>query len=409
MENGQIVSTTATFTVTNSGKDAVASPSLMVNAPFNNAGAASGGCATGTAIPGIGSAPANTCIIVVNYPGTAGTPGVINDSPGVLINGGSANDSIAAALLTGTIQTPSSLKLVGFGSSEPAVDLGSVNVNTPAAGQGGQAILLYRNEGGHDTAKVNYYFWTNAAGANGGLAVQGTAGADTDDFKVVPELSTCFQGSAILHSGQYCKVVVSFQPKHEGLRLAGFTLSDAKTAPTQKVDFKGYGIDPASNVNDKVIITPNFASLIGTPSSAGQATTVAEYTTIPTQGFTITNTFTSAITVALNLTNSNFTMVAEPAGTTTPACTSGAALAAGSACGVWVKFWPATGAAPVFQPGSLSVGVTGAATETVSAGMMGRARRHGADGAESDHWSRLRQGDPRDTVGLHALHGDEHW
>ena len=374
MENGQIVPTTATFTVTNSGKDAVASPSLAVYPPFNNAGAASGGCANGLPIPGIGSAPANTCIIVVNYPGTAGTPGIVSDSPGVLINGGTGvNDSSAAALLTGTIQTPSSLKLVGFGASEPAVDLGFVNVNTPAAGQGGQAILLYRNEGGHDTAKVNYYFWTNAAGADAGLATQGTANADTDDFYVVPELSTCFQGSAILHSGQYCKVVVKFQPKHEGRRLAGFTLSDTKT-PTQKVDFSGYGLDPASNGNDKVIITPNFASLIGTPSSAGLATTVAEYTTIPTQGFTITNTFTGAITLALNLTNTNFTTVAEPAGTTTTPCTNGAGLAAGSACGVWVKFVPATGATPVFQPGSLSVGVTGAATETVSAGMMGKVR-----------------------------------
>jgi len=376
MEHGQIVPTTATFTVTNSGKDAVAIPALTVAKPFNNAGAASGGCANGLPIPGIASAPANTCVIVVNYPGTAGTPGIVSDSPGVLITGGSgsgANDSSAAALLTGTIQTPSNLKLVGFGTSEPAVDLGFVNVNTPAAGQGGQAILLYRNEGGHDTAKVNYYFWTNAAGADAGLATQGTANADTDDFYVVPELSTCFQGSAILHSGQYCKVVVKFQPKHEGRRLAGFTLSDTKT-PTQKVDFSGYGLDPASNGNDKVIITPNFASLIGTPSSAGLLTTAAEYTTIPTQGFTITNTFTGAITLAVNLTNTNFTTVAEPAGTTTTPCTNGAGLAAGSACGVWVKFVPGTTAAPVFQPGSLSVGVTGAATETVSAGMMGKVR-----------------------------------
>jgi hypothetical protein len=361
MAVGQAVTTKLTFTVTNRGTATIENPILSVYAPFVSTGT-EGGCPSGT-----GSIAGNngTCLVVVNYAGTPSVPGLINVNPGVEITGAvGVNDSTATAELNGTVQTNASLKLVGQAAT-PTIDVGA----TATGSTGGRVVLLYRNEGGHDTSVVNYYFSRTA--------IRGAINTNDVDYTVVAkssesDVNTCLGN--IIKGGTYCKVEIDFKPTHNGvIPTVGFELDATTGGSSGLVNLVGRGLLSTELIT--IQSTANgtgFVSMIGTPSSTGLSIGSAEEITLPAAAFTVHNGTSASITGTLALSNANFQFVARPTTSTMTPCTTAISLAAGSDCGVWVKYLPVT-SATVFEETRITMVV--AAVDTYYAGIMGKVRQ----------------------------------
>jgi hypothetical protein len=369
---GHPVGTTVTFTVTNGGADAIATPALTVAAPF-------GTTAASTCVNGAGSIAGNggTCLVVVNWnPTGPQAPGIISANPGVRIAGTSANDSAAAAKLSATVQTDAQLELVGIvnGTTVTAANFGQeISLGAAASNTiGGRATLLFRNSGGHTTSTINYYFWRGITVATppAGTVGQGAANTADLDFAVVstgdPSADACV-GQA-LKGGQYCIVQVEFRPTHFGLPsalLAGFELQADTGGSVRAVAFSGRGLNPNAAA-DKLTITSPFASLIGAPVSVGVTTAAGTPFTI-TNGSATDTTFTVAASAGFGITSTTCTVAG-----------GGYTLAGGGGnCIVSVNFQP-TVATQIFQAGTLTVTVTSSGssgqTGAFTAGLMGKVR-----------------------------------
>jgi len=382
MAANHAVTTTLTFTVTNIGTSDINNATVVVDPLAVNSGG-TGGCDPSKPIKGNNG----TCLVVVNYNGTPTVPGVISGNPLVQVLGADycadqtdANDSTAAALLTGTVQTNAHLELVGLGTTaySPLIDLGDANSGT----SGGEVTLLYRNSGGHDTSKISYYFSRGGAVGSSASWVREQINTPDTDFAVnltnTDTTDNCVGN--VVKGGQYCKVLLDFKPTHSQMELAAFEILADIGGTAQAVVVRGLGTDTTT---DTITIQPGFVSLIGLPSSTGLTAGAPELTILPTANFTITNGSATSLTLsATNLSlssspagiSSNFAFVARPSNTTQTSCGAegaGFTLPPSGSCGVWVAFLPVSGATPVFEP----VSVVLTAGTTYTGGVMGKVRQ----------------------------------
>jgi hypothetical protein len=401
----EVVTKQLTFTVTNSGADAIASPTLTIagelnslgqSSPFAVSAAAATTCVAGTTL-GAGA----TCVLVVNWsPSTTVTPGIFSLNPGVEFRGAtsgtSANDSSTAAVISYIVQKDAKLELVGlfdeahkaaaagtFGTAGYTLNLGTAQINTT----GQRATLLFRNAGGHTTTPINYTFWS-------GITAGSTPPAHSDlavntnhaDYAVVagdPTADACVGKQ--LKAGEYCIVQIDFKPTIAAvINLVGFELLADQGGSVKAVTLTGRGI-LSTTLADQYTVTASSdpTVLLNAPVSLGATGTTKV-------SFDIKNisSATSYFTVAAS---TGFTI--SDNGCTTDSTYTAKSLAANQICTVKVVFTPAAGSSaadvpPIFRPGTLTVTpysythvsggpatTTATQTGTFSAYLMGKVRQ----------------------------------
>jgi hypothetical protein len=414
-----VVTKQLTFTVTNSGADAIASPTLTIAGELNNQGtpspfAVSAAAAT-TCVAGTTLSAGATCVILANWSPsvTVTQPGFFSLNPGVEFrgatgSGAAANDSSTAAVISYTVQNNAKLELVGlfaaadkaaaaltFGTTGSALNLGTAQVG----GTGQRATLLFRNAGGHVTAPLDYYFWdgVTAGGtppSHSGLQVN-TADAN---FAVVagdPTADACVGKQ--LKAGEYCIVQIDFKPTVAATITSGAAvgfelLADqgGQGGSVKAVALTGRGI-LSSTLADQYTVTASsdVSAMLTHPVSVG-ATGAETGTTKVSFDIKNISSATSYFTLA---TSTGFSILSGDNGCALDTTyTAAYSLSANQICTVKVVFTPAgsTAAAvpPIFRPGTLTVTpysythvaggpatITATQTGAFSAYLMGKVRQ----------------------------------